>query len=168
MNRYILTILAASLAAAVIELLAPRGEGGRLAASVRMVAGLFLLVSLMAPLQEGILWLRSAAEGELSEELAERVPMLPSEDYEAVWGEALAAVGRSECETWIASVLESVFGIPSEGHVSQVICTGDGEGLSLLEARISLRGEYALRDPHAIETYIGEHLGCPCYVTVDL
>lgn len=168
MNGYILTILAASLVAAVTELLAPQGEGGRLAASIRMVAGLFLLVALISPLKEGILWLRSAADGELSEELIHRIPPVSAEDYEAVWGESLAEIGRAECEAWISSVLESVFGIPPSGQVTQVVCVGDGGSLVISEVRIVLSGEYLLKDPLAIETYIGEHLGCPCYVTVEL
>ena len=43
MSNYILTLLAASLAACMIELLAPKGDGGRTASYVRMIAGLFLL-----------------------------------------------------------------------------------------------------------------------------
>ena len=51
MSAYILPLLAASLAAALVELLAPKGDGGRIAAHVRMIAGLYLLVALLNPLR---------------------------------------------------------------------------------------------------------------------
>jgi len=61
---YLLSLLTASLAAAIAELLAPKGEGGRITAHIRMVAGLFLLVALLNPLREGIRLLRDAALGD--------------------------------------------------------------------------------------------------------
>ena len=41
------------------------------------------------------------------------------------------------------------------------------EILTVTEARISLLGGYALRDPHPIETYFANQLNCPCFVTAD-
>ena len=74
MKSYILTLLSASLAASVVELLAPNGEGGRLASHIRMIAGLFLLVALLTPLREGIRLLREAADGDLSSRVEALIP----------------------------------------------------------------------------------------------
>ena len=74
MNTYILSLLAASLAAAVVELITPKGEGGRLVSHVRMVAGLFLLVALLAPLREGITLLLDAAQGDMASRVEELIP----------------------------------------------------------------------------------------------
>ena len=166
MNGYILTLLAASLSAAVVELISPRGEGGRIASHVRMIAGLFLLVTLLSPLSEGIALLRSAAKGDLTSQISHQLPDGSGGDYEAAFEATLSTVGREETEAWVTSALEAVFGVPPTGGSVQPVCEAEGGTLTLAEIRISLHGVYAARDPHAIETYITEQLGCPCYVTV--
>ncbi|MBQ9151727.1 MAG: hypothetical protein IJX72_05705 [Clostridia bacterium] len=166
MNAYILTILAASLAAAIIELLAPKGDGGRIAAHVRMIAGLFLLVALLNPLKEGILLLQSAVEGDLTDRLSEAIPNHTPTDYEAAFGDTLTAVGKKEVEAWVASTLENVFGIPSSGYTVEAVCESVETTVTLREVRISLHGKYILENPHPIEAYVTEQLKCSCYVTV--
>ena len=167
MNAYILTILAASLAAAIIELLSPKGEGGRIASHVRTVAGLFLLVALLGPLREGILFLRSAAEGNLTDRLASMTPDVSPEAYEEAFRDTLVGIGKEETEAWVLSALHTVFGIPSTGCIGAAVCETEGNTLDLREVRISLCGEYVLENPHPIETYIVSQLQCPCYVTVQ-
>ena len=166
MSNYILTILAASLAACMIELLAPKGDGGRTASYVRMIAGLFLLVSLLTPLREGLNILRAAADGDLAGSIADRLPESMPEDYEATFGSALSAVGKQETEAWVTEILDSVFKIPPSGCAVEAVCESDGTELTLRELRIGLKGKYALEDPHPLEAYFAEQLGCPCYVTV--
>ena len=168
MKTYILTLLAASLAAAVIQLLAPKGEGGKLGEHIRMMAGLFLLVSLLNPLKEGIALLRSAAAGELSEYLTVTVPEGDPEDYGAVFGDTLSFVGREEVGAWVISELDARFGIPPSGCRVSVACAVEEEMLTVREVRIALLGSYAVRDPHPIESHVTKTLGCPCYVTVEI
>ena len=168
MSAYILTLLSASLAVCVIELLLPKGDGGRVASHVRLVSGLFLLVALLNPLREGLTLLRSAASGELGEVIAERLPTSsPEEDYAASFNATLW-----EVEAWVKETLSAVFAIPSEGCAVEAVCqveeTEEGVALSLAELRIGLKGKYILEDPHPIETYVSERLGCPCFVTVLL
>ena len=167
MKAYILTILSASLVAAVIELLTPKGEGGRIAAHVRLIAGLFLLVALLNPLREGILYLKSAAEGNLTDRLAEVLPESSAEDYEEVFLGVLTDAGALETEAWVLSALETVFHIPPTACTVEAICEAEGNALALREVRIALSGEYMWEDPHPIEAYISAQLQCPCYVTVQ-
>ena len=173
MSTYILTLLAASLAAAVIELLSPKGEGGRIASHVRLVAGLFLLAMLLEPLQEGLHLLRSAAEGELTLRLPQTSD-IHAADYNAVLWDTFKAVSRGEVEAWVAETLETEFSIPPSDCAVEAVCETEAAAeddpysgsLTLRELRIGLRGRSALRDPHAIEVFFSEKLGCPCYVTV--
>ncbi len=169
------TLLLAAIAAAVVELLVPQGDGGRVAAYVRMIGGLFLLVVLLGPIREGLTLLREAAEGDLSEHVPE--VLLPSgepTDYEAILRDTLAAAGASEVEAWVRATLEEEFGIPPEEGRIAVLCEvttsaeGGAEAWRVQEVRVALSGGSALRDPHPIEARIGEALGGPCYVTVDL
>ncbi len=167
MTSYIMALLMASLAAAIMEMLAPRGDGGRIAAHVRMIAGLFLLVALLSPLQKGIALLRSVAEGSLEEDyFSEHLPAYTPTDYEAAFGSTIQAFSASEAEAWVHSTLQAAFGIPPEGCLVEVICQTSDRTPILQEVRIALLGVYMLRDPHPIETYIADRLGCPCYVTV--
>ena len=166
MTTYILSLLSASLAAAVVELLSPKGEGGRLTAHVRMVAGLFLLVALLNPLKEGISLLRSAAEGDLTARLEAILPEEVPVDYEAFFGDTLTAVSRDEAEAFVVSALEGEFGIPPSGCTVSVSCAYEDGVLTVCEVRISLRGQWITRDPHPIEDYFAERLNCVCYVTV--
>ena len=166
MKSYILTLLSASLAAAVVELLAPKGEGGRLASHIRMIAGLFLLVALLTPLREGIRLLREAADGDLSSRVEALIPSDMETDYEAVFGDNLAAIGSDEVKAWVLQAMETRFGIPAEGCTVRVACSYGEETLTVTELRISLTPAYLLHDPHPIEAYFTEQLDCPCSVTV--
>lgn len=166
MNTYIFTLLVASVAAATVQLLTPKGEGGKMAESIRMIAGLFLLVALLHPLQAGMELLRSAVRGDLVEQLTVSVPEDIQGDYEAVWGDTLTFVGREEVKAWVVSVLESEFGIPPSGCRVSVTCGIEGETLTVTEVRIALGESYIAHNPHPIESYVTQKLNCPCFVTV--
>ena len=166
MHAYILTILTASLGAAVVELLAPKGEGGRITGHVRMIAGLFLIVALLDPLREGILFLRSAADGDLTARLEEVLPERDSEDYGKVFDSTLAAVSRAEVEAFVISALGTVFGIPETDCRVEAVCEAEDGTPVLCEVRIALGGDSVFKDPHPIESYVTAQLQCPCHVTV--
>lgn len=166
MRPYILSLLSASLAVAVVELLVPKGEGGRMASHIRMVAGLYLLVALLNPLKEGISLLRSMADGDMVSRVESLIPSDVETDYNRVFGDSLTTIGAGEVSTWVTETMESRFGIPPEGCVVWVSCDYDDDTLTVTEVRISLKGSYTLRDPHPIESYFSSRLGCPCYVTV--
>lgn len=169
MSAYILTLLAASVAACVIELLVPKGDGGKLAASVRMIGGLFLIIALIAPLKEGLGLLRFAAEGDVSDLIEEHIPgdLAGGEaDYQATFQGSLAALGRGEVEAWVTESLSSRFQIPPSDCAVEAVVESEEGNLTLRELRIGLRGAHALTNPHPIEEYFSDLLGCPCYVTV--
>ena len=166
MNSYILTLLSASLAAAIVTLLTPKGEGGKLASHIRMVAGLFLLIALLNPLRAGLDLLREAMDGDPASRLESLLPDGSSDGYDAVFGDTLTSISRAEVEAYAVSALETNFGIPPESCTVSAVCAYEEEILTLTELRISLRGSHALADPHPSEAYFTERLKCPCYVTV--
>lgn len=162
---YLLSLLTASLAAAIAELLAPKGEGGRITAHIRMVAGLFLLVALLNPLREGIRLLRDTALGDPAARLEDLIPSDLETDYTAVFGDSLTSISSREVEAWITTELESRFDIPPSGCRVWVSCSYEEDTLTVTEARIALLGQYTLKDPHPIESYFTNQLNCPCFVT---
>ena len=167
MKPYILSLLSASLAVAMVELLAPKGEGGRMASHIRMVAGLYLLVALLNPLKEGISLLRSLADGDMVSRVESLIPTDVETNYSGVFGDSLTAIGADEVSSWVTETMESRFGIPSEGCTVWASCDYGEDTLTVTEVRISLKGGYTLRDPHPIESYVSSQLNCPCYVTVE-
>ena len=167
MKPYVLSLFGASVAAAVVELLAPRGEGGRLASHVRMIAGLYLVVALISPLRDGIALIQNAVSGNITDEISDRIPFFDT-DYEGVFCENLSSLGQSETEAYVRSTLESEFGIPACDSRVEALCAMKDGVLLITEVRISLAASYATYNPHPIERYIEEAFSCPCYVTVDL
>ncbi len=168
MSAYILSLCVAAIAAAVVELLAPRGDGGRLAGSIRMIAGLFLLVALLRPLTDGISYLSAVADGDIADILPDDLPT-PAENYEATLYAALSDCTAAELEAWVTSTLTTEFAIPREHITVSALCepaTPDSP-LSLDELRIGLSGSSALRDPHPIEDYFEKALSVPCYLTIS-
>lgn len=168
MRAYVLSILAAALLAATVERLAPKGEGDRIASHIRMVAGLFLLLTLLTPLTEGLRLLRDGLEGDLAARVEELLPDPPREGYEAVFGDTLTGISRDQLRNHVITTMENQFAIPPSGCRVSVDCAYSEGRVTVNEVRICLLDQYALQDPHAIEDYFSEQLGCPCFVTVEL
>ena len=180
MSAYVLTLLGASLAACMVELLVPKLDGGRMVGHVRMVAGLFLLVILLEPLADGLAFLKAAADGGLANALANTLegviqlqPEQPSAsegDYEEVFLSSLNQLGRQETEAYVTETLGKTFSIPPSACAVEAVFDFHRESPEaeafLREIRIGLKGIYGLEDPHPIEAYFAERLGCPCFVTV--
>jgi hypothetical protein len=167
MSDYILTLLAASLAVAVIELLSPKGEGGRIVSHVRLVAGLFLLVLLLDPLRRGLSLLRQTADGDLTLRLDAAADLTyDSAAYDRVFQNTLAAAGKGEVETWVRNTLCTEFAIPPSDCAVEAVCAAEGGEITLLELRIGLSGAHRLQNPHPIEAFFSEKFDCACYVTV--
>ncbi len=163
MTPYILSLLAASVAAAIVELLAPRGEGGRMTAQVRMVAGLFLLVALLHPLRAGIDFLMSLPEQSME------MPEQDAAAYESTLKASILSLGNAELTAWVRETLETSFGIaPEQAEIVPVWDEGEALSPPLVELCIVLSGRAILEDPHAIESYFADALGCPCRVSVAL
>ncbi len=164
MAPYILSLVAASVAAALIELLAPRGEGGRMAAQVRMVAGLFLLVALLNPLRVGLKYLTG-----LGDSVEMGSPSVEPSDYEATLQASVLTLGSAELGAWVKEILASDFSVPPD-RVEVIPVWEDSDTLPppLSELCIVLSGSAMLTDPHPIEAYFSGVLGCPCRVSIAL
>ncbi len=166
MTPYILSLVAASLAAALCELLAPRGEGGRIAASVRMTAGLFVLVALLSPLRAVVDFFANLSEDSLD------IPEAEAPDYESVWQSSLLSLGTAELVAWAESALASELGIdPAHAEVLPVFADAPSDAATpppLLELCIVLDRAAILENPHPIEDYFASALGVPCRVSVAL
>ena len=72
-------------------------------------------------------------------------------------------------EQWGYAALRNTFGIPERDAAVQarVAVSLEGAGNARLESvRISLSGSSALRNPHDIEKWFADALGCPVTLSV--
>ena len=167
MNQYVTSILAATLLAAVTEKLAPAGEGGRMTAHVRFLTALFLIIALLTPVKDAVAYLKGITADDVSGIVQDWVDLPEQGDYGEALGSTLTAVTAQEAEDWLQKTLAERFSIPADSCTLWVGCDSDGTAVTFSEVRIALSGASALKDPHPIEAYISEMLGCPCYVTVS-
>ncbi len=159
---YILSLAAAALAAALVELLAPKGSGGRLASGVRMTAGIFLLVALITPLRAGLDLLTHLSDGDLE------LPAVAVPDYESTFQDALLSLGESELTVHVTEILQSEFDIPPDLVSVVPVWRDSGEvPPPLHELCVVLSGKAMLENPHPIEAYFTDTLGVPCRVSVS-
>lgn len=163
MKEYIYVLILTAVMAAVAELLT---DGGSSAGVVRMVAGLCVLVALVQPVKEGILWLREASLGEAD---FEEWLTLPDEgvDAEAVFNGQLSQLGRQEVERATVSLLAEQFGVRPEDCRVEAELVGDGGEMRIECIRIVLSGMAILKNPHSIEAAVKEAFGGECVVAVE-
>lgn len=168
MADYVYSFILTAVAAVLVELLAPTGEGGRLGGGVRLVAALCMLVMLIQPLQEGITLLRSIADGTPDFSWAGDISADES-DYEHILQEELSGLGRGEVTAWVTDALADRFGIPKDNHtVTVTMGAAEGEAMPVVaHVTILLHGSSVFENPHQIEDYITDKLGCPCTVAIQ-
>ncbi len=167
MTAYLYAFILTAVAAVLVEMLAPSGEGGRLRSHVRLMAGLCMLVMLITPLREGLTLIRSIADGTLEWSWAEDAPTEES-DYQNILEEGLSSLGQQEVAVWVKHTLEADFGIPPSNHtVTVTMVPAEGNALpAVAQVTILLHGASIFENPHQIEDYITDRLGCPCYVAI--
>lgn len=167
-------LLLTSAGAAIAVRLIPRRAAT--AKTVRMAAALCLLVCLLSPLAESAALLKETLlsdPGALADRLSSLqdpgdVPLLPQGgvDADSLFENELTSLAASNVETWVQSRLRDTFGISPDHASVTVSCSSDGQSLRTEGVWIVLRGRAVISDPHVIEAWFSERLGCPCAVSV--
>lgn len=164
MTSYLFTLVAASLAATVIGILAPSGERGALNQHVRLITALVLVALLISPMHGAISSVRDFFNGNLT------LPGLdaPTEDsYRDQMEEALNGASTEYFTQALTRMLESEFEI----GVGQVRCRVDwqtDEGrLTPKLVTVILSGKAIWKDAGAIERFVNELLGCECVSAIE-
>lgn len=161
---YVYALILTAVAAAVVELMIPEGK---LSGTVKGAVGLCLLLALLNPIKEGVAVIRQMADGEISPPwTGEDAP--DAENYQDVLRDELAALGEKEVSAWVSDTLRDTFGIAVENHTCTVTMTVEEDGITPAVGHVTvvLSGVAIFENPHAIEAYISERLGCTCAVAV--
>ena len=163
MNGYVMALVMTGIAAAVAELLSP---SERLAGHIRLVAGLCVLLALLAPIGSVAEYVHGVSEGGL--DVGEILPELEYEDYGESFAEELVRITAKETEAWVSDALENRFGVPPSAREIYVRAemTGDGQAPTLARVDIVLHTSAILQNPHDIQAFVESNLKCPCTVAI--
>ena len=160
MNTYFLSLLGAALIAALIGLFAPDGTSASLGKTLRLLTILVLFCVIAAPLPELIAnW---KALSFLSPEAAEQ-----TYDFELRSKTSLDAASRAYFVRALTSHLEEKFGI-AQGEIACAVTWEETDGEAKpASVTLILSGSAKWKNPHEMENYVSELLGCPCNSAID-
>ena len=165
MQSYLISLVTAALIAALVGILAPEGERGGLAKHMKLIASLFLICVLIAPLKgltntlQGLIdgnWEISLPNGELGKD-----------ELQSDAEKALDEASEQYCADALGNALCTQFSLSA----SDVRCTVDWERTDgeSRPARVTvlLSGRAIWQDTHAIEAYVNDLLGCECITAIE-
>ncbi len=163
MKEYLISIVAASLIAALLGILAPEGSGKGLSKHVRLLSALFLLCVLITPLKYISETVRDLINGNITWEAP---PTDSKEDYDEELKQSFNASSKVYFAQLLLNRLETEFKIPT-GEVRCSIQWENEEETRPLRISIILSGSSVWRDPKPIENYVEELLGCECVSAIE-
>ena len=163
MKAYLLSLITAALVAALVNILTPNGDRGGIAAHQRLITSLFLVCVLIAPAEGVIKSLRNFADGDLLEFLPNDSPT--QKDYQEQMNDALNASSERYFTQMLTQTLCEAFAIPSD----EVRCAVSWDKTESTPTRVTviLSGASIWKDPHAIEDFVTELLGCECITAIE-
>ena len=164
MKAYLLSILAASIAAALINLLSPAGEGGGIGKHLKLTVALFLICVLITPLKSGMEAILDWSSGKLpfwenEEDIAE--------DYRDRLDGALTDASREYVAQALTETLQAQFDMDPGTVRCALEWSGSGEEARPSRVTVLLSGKSIWKDPHAIEDFVTELLDCECITAIE-
>ena len=164
MGTYLITLITASLVAAVVGILTPDGERGGIAKHMQLLISLALLCMMIAPVKDAIAALTELAGGEW---VAPELGATQEEDYREKMEEAMQNASGSYLAELLTDALEREFSIAS-GEVRCAIRWQATDG-AVQPSRVTviLSGRAIWVDPAPIERYVSDLLGCECVSAIE-
>lgn len=164
MKAYLVTLIAASLIAALVGILSPSGEKDGISKHMKLLTSLFLVCVLISPLQGMIEGLGSLLDG------STELPGLdaPEEDsYTQQMNEALNNASTVYFTQMLTQMLETQFSISTGDVRCAVQWEKKNETLSPTRVSVILSGKAIWKDPQAIEDFVSDLLGCECISAIE-
>lgn len=164
MKPYLISLIGAAIAVALIRMLSPEGEGSSIAKHVKLLTALLLISVLISPVVDLIGGVRAWASGEHSFPWEDR-------DHSQSNTENLQNALDSASTTYFSDMLTQTvanrFGI-SPGEVRCAVqWTEAGDALVPERVTVILSGQAIWLDPAQIETFVRELLGCDCVSAIE-
>ena len=155
MRQYLMGLFILALCCAVVELLAPAGEGGGIARHIKLMSALCLLCTLSVPLIS--LLQGSARWSEVVENwLAHWTDTEEdTEQWEDRWRAESEGLDIAYAEQAVAEMICAEFGLQSKDIQVELIVKAQ----TVNEARVALSGRAIWVDPHRMEEYMKDTFG---------
>lgn len=155
MQQYLMGLFTLALCCAVVELLAPAGEGGGIARHIKLMSALCLLCTLISPL---ISLLQNGGElARIWEDWFKGWTDTDenTEQWEDRWQEESEQLDITYAEQVVAEMICTKFGLEAENVQVELI----SDGTTVREARVALTGKAIWVDTHRMEAYIKDTFG---------
>ena len=164
MKTYLVTLITASMALALVGILSPRGAKDGIAKHMRLLTAFITVCILIAPLRDAIASLGGILSGDT--ELPWEEPQ-EDERYEQQMNEALQNASTSYFTQMLTEMLQSRFEIADGEIRCAVTWEQDNEMLSPVRVTVILSGRAIWKDPAQIEAFVSELLGCECVSAIE-
>lgn len=162
MKEYLLSLLVAAILISILGMLAPEGGLGK---HLRLLLSLFLICVLISPLSSLPEKLQDFPNGILTFPWEDQEDA--KEDYKQQLEESLSTSSKEYFDQALTQALALQFGIEL-GTVRCVTEWNDENGNAHPQRVTVLLSQSAIwKDPHAIQTYVNELLGCECVVALE-
>lgn len=156
MKAYFLSLLGAAFLAAAVGILAPEGSGGGVAKHLRLLSALVVLCVVSAPLPRVVAGLR-----DLPDRVSD-VARSPETNPEARSEETLNNASRAYFAQALTAKLAERFSLRADEIQCAIRWSPDGDDARPVGVTLILTGSARWKDPHEMEQYVRDLLGCPC------
>ena len=166
MTGYFWGLLAFAICCAVVELLAPSGEGGGVAGHIKWMSALCLLCVLVTPIAKVL-----SGEGDLIGRMEAAIDDWLTEGeqaqdkYDEQWQQQYEELDVRYAEAAVSLMLQQRFDILAEDV--QVTLQVDEQKTHITAVCVGLGGQAIWLNTHEIEAYIEQTLGCECTTYIN-
>ncbi|MBE6538217.1 MAG: hypothetical protein E7671_01970 [Ruminococcaceae bacterium] len=162
MRDYILSVISVAFCGALVNAIAPWGEGKKLKKALSLIVSLLLIVSVAKPIISFV----NSADGYDIGALASGI-YSSKENYDKYWQKTLVEVTDESARTYVYELMLSEFGLSDDDFSLECKISQGGDVISLDSIKITLRSTGIFVNPRRIESFIGEKFGCECEVTEE-
>ena len=160
MKAYILSVVGASLAAALIILLTPDGKGGGILKHVKLLTSLALLCVIINPFLSFVKSLSETNFDNFKDEILKDVN--ESDPYESILYESLSKMSADELKKELKNRISENFGIDVGNLEVNAEYTIEENTVSFKRITVILSGGAIFKNPYDIEAYVKELTGIEC------
>lgn len=163
-KNYLLTVIGASLLAALIGILAPKGEGEGLSKHLRLLTSLFLICVMISPIKG----LTETVTGWINGDVT--FPWEETEDedhYREQMDEALESASKEYFTRQLTEAIKSQFSMEDGSVRCQIRWESNQEELRPARVAVILSGASIWKNPEHIEAFVEELLHCECVTAIE-
>ena len=161
MKEYFIGVMAVAFLGSVLLTLAPTGFEKHL----KLLCGFCVMAAIVFPL---ITFLGDEIyiDGELTELFSQDGG--ETKNYDEIYKSAIADAEGSNAEKILKNDIIKEYELKSDGFDVRIIIDKASDEYSIVKAELVIYASGIGIDPHSVEKYINERLGCGCEVVYDL